>query len=113
VCALLNYPPSINHEDFISIADSAQPVSYDYGGLSFGGLEFIDALLHDSLTRCIKSRSSFIQQEYRGLLDEGSRDGNPLQNSAVKRRGEENRTKWIADLESRSIRISFVTQRIF
>jgi hypothetical protein len=53
VCALLNYPPSINHEDFISIADSAKPVSYDYGGLSFAGLEFIDALLHDSLTRCI------------------------------------------------------------
>jgi hypothetical protein len=50
---LFNYPPSINHEDFVSIADSAQSVSYDYGGLGFAGLQLIDALLYDSLTRSV------------------------------------------------------------
>ena len=61
VWAFLHHLASINHEDLVSIADGAESVRDDDGGLCFASLQFVDTLLHDAFTGRIESGSGLTQ----------------------------------------------------
>ena len=63
MCAFLHHLASINYEDLVSVADGAESVCDDDGGLGFTSLQLIDTLLYNAFTCSIESRRGLTKVE--------------------------------------------------
>ena len=80
VGAPLHYLSLVEHAYLVGILDGGESVGYRHGGARLH--QSFQSVLHESLALCVESRCCLVEDEYRRILEYGSRYAHSLSLSA-------------------------------